>query len=183
MNKVLITALKRIVESELLTVANVDPGPIDDAIESGREPKPILTYSGIKNNDLRDAFHVAFQLAWSGHEDAELEDVWKEIVTEWNDSFNGASVQTVPLEHAIRNYGFYGYGRTPKGQALNNPIVVGKIGGDHTVLDGSHRLIAKHHEDHENIKVLLLNMPDYFEFLLAMETNDGDHFWETKELI
>ena len=176
--KRIVAALKSVVGD------NVDPGPIDEAIDSGKAPKPILSYSGVKGNDLRDAFHLAFQHAWGGYdEDTVLEDVWEEIVTEWNDSFNGASVQTVPLETAIRKYGFYAHGRTLENQALNNTIIVGKIGGDHTVLDGNHRLVTKHRKDHKEVKVLLLNMPRFFDFLLAMETHDGDHFWETKELI
>ena len=173
--KILIAALKK-------AIGQPEESEIEKAIKSKKEPQPIIKFTGVKKDDLISAFEVASLSTWDIEIDWDAN--WEQQVNEWNDSFDGAKLVKVPMEQAAKKYTYYDNGRRIKGTALKNPIIVGHIGGDYTVLDGNHRLISRVLKgDKTDIKVLILEMPRFFDPVLEMDSVDGDHFWETKEIV
>lgn len=122
--------------------------------------------------DLDDAFAVLkFALGFDSDEDyvgdwpgKDLEKIDKQ----WKAALKKAKFETWPVQKAAKEFNVADNGRRPKGDSLENPIIVAEVDGMKIVLDGNHRLITKFEQNAETIDVLLVPLP-WAEELTGMD--------------
>lgn len=136
-----------------------------------------LIYSKLEktNRDINDAaefaaYHVSPFMAENDSPESHAksrEKVKREILTAPRKTIN----LDVNKAHAALNP--VDNGRRPSSKHMKNPIVLGKIGNKHVILDGHHRLIAAKEKGLKSIKAHVLDLPKHHDILLDVEGGHG----------
>jgi hypothetical protein len=129
--------------------------------------KPILKIPGVKEDDVFDAFAMVWVHLYDI--DMDWDSNYSRVVGLWNKVVLKGKLKKLPVKKAAVDLKYFDNRRRIKGKALENPIIVGKIGGQNIVLDGSHRLISKIISKHSTITAFIIPLSSEFAELTAMQ--------------